>query len=49
MPAVGVGVCCNGLTIDGMAMGAAIYLALVGGGVVAAIAASYVLRGIKLI
>lgn len=32
-----------------MAMGAAIYLALVGGGVVAAIAASYVLRGIKLI
>lgn len=30
-------------------MGAAIYLALVGGGVVAAIALSYVLRGIKLI
>jgi hypothetical protein len=32
-----------------MAMGVAIYLALVGGGLVAAIAASIVLRGIKLI
>lgn len=30
-------------------MGAAIYLALVGGGLVLAVAASYVLRGIKLI
>jgi hypothetical protein len=30
-------------------MGAAIYLALVGGGLVTAIAASIVLRGIKLI
>ncbi len=30
-------------------MGAAIYLALVGGGLVAAVAASYLLRGIKLI
>jgi hypothetical protein len=30
-------------------MGAVIYLALVGGGLVAAIAASFVLRGIKLI
>jgi hypothetical protein len=31
------------------AMGAAIYLGLVGGGLVAALAASLVLRGIKLI
>ena len=30
-------------------MGAVIYLALVGGGIIAALAASFVLRGVKLI
>ena len=43
-------VCCNGLDVlDAAAMAAAIYLALVGGGLTLAVAASFVLRGIKLI
>jgi hypothetical protein len=41
--------CCNGWTFDRAAMGVAIYLGLVGGGLAVAIAASIVLRGIKLI
>ncbi|MEB3202252.1 MAG: hypothetical protein VKK05_05480 [Synechococcus sp.] len=41
--------CCNGFTFIWAAMGAAIYLGLVGGGLAVAIAASIVLRGIKLI
>lgn len=45
----GLRLCCNGCTLFLGSMGAAIYLALVGGGLVAAIAASIVLRGIRLI
>lgn len=45
----GLRICCNGPTLSWEPMAAAIYLALVGGGLVAAIAASLVLRGIKLI
>ena len=41
--------CCNGWTFDRAAMGVAIYLGFVGGGLAVAIAASIVLRGIKLI
>jgi len=42
--------CCNGPTsCCGSAMGPVIYLALVGAGLVAAAAISFVLRGIKLI
>ena len=42
--------CCNGCVIQHMAaMAAAIYLALVGGGLTLAVVASFVLRSIKLI
>ena len=44
------GVCCNGNTfLWANAMGVAIYLALVGGALTMAVAASLVLRGVKLI
>ncbi len=44
------GVCCNGITLLwAAAMGVAIYLALVGGALTMAVAASFVLRGVKLI
>jgi len=42
-------VCCNGSHIHSKSMGAAIYLALMGGGIVTALALALVLRGIKLI
>jgi hypothetical protein len=47
---VAAGFCCNGFDFPNTsAMGPVIYLALVGGGLVAAAAISFVLRGIKLI
>lgn len=45
-----LGICCNGSDFRrDVAMAAVIYLALVGGGLTLALAASLVLRGVKLI
>ena len=41
--------CCNGLSNGTTPMGAAIYLALVGGGLATAFVATVVLKGIRLI
>jgi hypothetical protein len=42
--------CCNGSHMfSAVTMGAAVYLALVGGGLATAVAATLVLKGIKLI
>ncbi|MEB3324607.1 MAG: hypothetical protein VKM17_04655, partial [Cyanobacteriota bacterium] len=43
------GICCNGVQFEASTMGVAYYLALVGGGLVAAYLLTVVLKGVRLI